>query len=156
MGLLVIKPGLRIEIFPANIALLGAISLAVSYATLRYLRLIDHYLVIINYRVYINSTVNLIILILLKSFKIPSPPDLLILTLLGVVALVAQITNTKAYQLAPATLLSLYTYSQIIFTSILALLFFKEIPNIFSMIRASFIIVNGYLNYRFKITNHTR
>lgn len=61
---------------------------------------------IINYRTYINSTVNLIILILQKGFKIPSLPDLIILILLGAVALAAQITVTKAYQLAPASLVS--------------------------------------------------
>ena len=152
-GLLVIKPGFRIDIFPAIVALLGAISIAVSHVTLRHLRLTDHYLVIINYRTYINSTVNLIILILLKSFKIPSPSDLLILTLLGAVALVGQITVTKAFQLAPASLVSLYTYSQIIFIGVFALLFFREIPDIFSIIGASFIIVSGYLNYRYKSNN---
>jgi len=152
-GILVIKPGFRIEIFPAMITLLSAIFSAFSHATLRHLRLTDHYLVIINYRVYINSLVNLIILILLKSFKMPSPSDLLILTLLGAVTLVGQITNTKAYQLAPASLVSLYTYSQIIFVSVFALLFFKEIPDIFSIIGASFIIISGYLNYRYKSNN---
>ena len=153
-GLLVIKPGFRIEIFPAMIALLSAICVAVSHATLRHLRLTDHYLVIINYRIYINSTVNLIILILQKSFKMPSPSDLLILTLLGAVSLVGQITVTKAHQLAPASLVSLYTYSQIIFVSVFALLFFKEIPDIFSIIGASLIIISGYLNYRYKSNNN--
>ena len=152
-GLLVIKPGFRIDIFPAMIALLAAICVAVSHATLRHLRLTDHYLVIINYRIYINSTVNLIILILQKSFKMPSLSDLLILTLLGAVSLVAQITVTKAYQLAPASLVSLYTYSQIIFVSIFGLLFFKEIPDIFSLVGVSFIIISGYLNYRYKSDN---
>ena len=75
------------------------------------------------------------------------------LTLLGAVALIGQISLTKAYQLAPASLVSLYTYSQIIFVSLFALLFFKEIPDVFSIIGASFIIASGYLNYRFKITN---
>ncbi len=152
-GLLVIKPGFRIEIFPAMIALLSAIFAAASHTTLRHLRLTDHYLVIINYRIFINGTVNLIILILQKSFKMPSPSDLLILTLLGAVTLVGQITVTKAYQLAQASLVSLYTYSQIIFVSVFALLFFKEIPDIFSIIGASFIIISGYLNYRYKSNN---
>ncbi len=49
-GLLVIKPGFRIDIFPTMIALLSAISIAVSHISLRHLRLTDHYLVIINYR----------------------------------------------------------------------------------------------------------
>jgi len=149
-GLLVIKPGFRIEIFPAMVALLTAICVAVSHTTLRHLRLTDHYLVIINYRIFINSLVNLIILILQKSFQMPNPSDLLMLTLLGVVTLVTQITVTKAYQLAPASLVSLYTYSQIIFVSIFALLFFKEIPDVFSILGASFIILSGYLNYRYK------
>ncbi len=152
-GLLVIKPGFRIDIFPAMIALLAATFTAASHTTLRHLRLTDHYLVIINYRIYINSLVNLIILILLKSFKMPSPSDLLFLTLLGAVTLVAQITVTKAYQLAPASLISLYNYSQIIFASVFALLFFKEIPDIFSICGASFIIISGYLNYRYKSNN---
>ena len=152
-ALLVIKPGFRVDIFPAIIALLSAIFIAFSHTTLRHLRLTDHYLVIINYRTYIISLVNLIILILQKSFKLPGPSDLLMLTLLGVVALIGQISLTKAYQLAPASLVSLYTYSQIIFVSLFALLFFKEIPDVFSIIGASFIIASGYLNYRFKITN---
>jgi drug/metabolite transporter (DMT)-like permease len=152
-GLLVIKPGFRIEIFPAIFALLSAIFIAASHTTLRHLRLTDHYLVIINYRTYINSLVNLTILILQKSFEIPSPSDLLILTLLGAVALVAQIAITKAYQLAPASLISLYNYSQIIFASLFALFFFKEIPDIFSIGGASFIIISGYLNYRYKSNN---
>ena len=152
-GLLVIKPGFRIEIFPALIALLSAIFMAFSHTALRHLRLTDHYLVIINYRIYINSTVNLIILLLQKTFKMPSPSDLLILTLLGAVTLVGQITVTKAYQLAQASLVSLYTYSQIIFVSVFGLLFFKEIPDIFSIIGASFIIISGYLNYRYKSNN---
>lgn len=152
-GLLVIKPGFRIDIFPAMSALLSAISISFSHATLRHLRLTDHYLVIINYRAYIISLLSLIILILQKGFKIPSPSDLLTLALLGAVGLIAQVTLTKAYQLAPASLISLYNYSQIIFASVFALLFFKEIPDVFSIIGASFIIASGYLNYRFKITN---
>jgi len=152
-ALLVVKPGFHIDIFPAMIALLSAIFIAVSHATLRHLRLTDHYLVIVNYRTYIISLVSLIILILQKSFKIPSPSDLLILTLLCTVTLVAQITITKAYQLAPASLISLYNYSQIIFASVFALLFFKEIPDIFSICGASFIIISGYLNYRYKSNN---
>jgi len=75
--------------------------------------------------------------------------DFFILILLGLFALAAQITLTKAYQLSPANLVSLYTYSQIIIASIFGLLFFKEIPDVFTVIGASFIITSGYLNYRF-------
>jgi len=152
-GILVIKPGFRVDIFPAMVALLTAIFAAAAHTTLRHLRLTDHYLVIINYRAYITGLVNLLILILYKSFKMPSSSDLLILTLIGAVTLVAQMAVTKAYQLAPASLVSLYNYSQIIFVSLFGLLFFKEIPDVFTIIGAIFIIVSGYSNYRFKANN---
>ena len=149
-GILVIKPGFRVDMFPAIIALLAAISIAVTHINLRYLRLTDHYLVITNYIAYIGGLVSIIILLLQKSFQVPSLSDLLILILLGLVALVAQITVTKAYQMAQASLVSLYTYSQIIFSSFFGLMFFKEIPDLLSIIGASFIIISGYLNYRYK------
>ena len=152
-GLLVIKPGVRIDIFPAIIAILAAIFGAFAHITLRHLRLTDHYLVIINYFAYISGLISLQILLFQKSFVIPNLFDFFILFLLGLFALGAQIYLTKAYQLAPANLVSLYTYSQIIIASIFGLLFFKEIPDIYTAIGASFIIISGYLNYRFKKNN---
>ena len=148
-ALLVIKPGLRLDMLPALVALVGAICAAVSSVTLRHLRMTDHYLVIINYYAYITGVVSLIILLLQQTFQLPSLSDCLVLILLGGIGLLGQIALTKAYQLAPASLISLYNYSQIIFGSVFGLLFFKEIPDIFSISGASFIIISGYLNYRF-------
>jgi len=152
-ALLVIKPGLRIDMFPIIIALLAAVSTATVHVTLRYLRLTDHHLVIINYFAYISGIISLIMLFLQKTYKVPSLFDLFILILIGGIAFLAQIALTKAYQLSPASLVSLYTYSQIIFASIFDLIFFKEIPDIFSIIGASCIIISGYLNYRYKSNN---
>lgn len=152
-ALLVIKPGLRLDMLPVLIALVAALCIAVSHVILRHLRLTDHYLVIVNYFAYISGLVSLTILLVQKSFQLPSLSDYLFLILLGGIGLLAQITLTKAYQLAPANLVSLYTYSQIIFASVFGLLFFKEIPDIFSIIGASFIVISGYLNYRYKSKN---
>ena len=80
-------------------------------------------------------------------------PDLLILTLFGSLALIAQITFTKAYQLAPASLVSLYNYSQIIFACTFGILFFKEIPDLSTISGAIFIVISGYLNYSYKSNN---
>jgi len=153
-GLLVIKPGFRIEMLPAMAALFSAICISFSHATLRHLRKTDHYLVIINYRAYIISLISLAILIFQKGFVFPNPSDYLNLTLLGIAALFAQVSLTKAYQYAPASLVSLYNYSQIIFASFFALFFFKEIPDLLTVLGALFIIISGYFNYRFK-SRHT-
>ena len=152
-ALLVIKPGLRLDILPALIALVAASCMAISFVCLRHLRLTDHHFVIVNYFSYISGLLSLIILLVQKSFQLPNLSDCLVLILLGLIGLAAQFTLTKAYQLAPANLISLYIYSQIIFASVFGLLFFKEIPDIFSIIGASFIIISGYLNYRYKLNN---
>ena len=154
-ALLIIKPGLRIDMFPALIALVSAIFVAASQVTLRHLRLTDHYLVIVNYLAYILGMVSLTILLVQNSFQLPSLSDLFFLFLLGGLALLSQITLTKAYQLAPANLVSLYTYAQIIFVSLFELIFFEDLPDIMTIIGAIFIIISGYLNYKYKKNNNS-
>jgi drug/metabolite transporter (DMT)-like permease len=48
-GILVIKPGFRLVMFPAITALIAAVFIALDHVTLRHLRLTDNYLTITNY-----------------------------------------------------------------------------------------------------------
>jgi len=146
-ALLVVKPGFHLDIFPAVIALLGAISTAGSHVALRSLRLTDHSLVIVNYFGY---SAGLVSLVMLLWQVIPDAFSLFILLLLGLVGLGGQFLLIKAYQMAPTKLVSLYLYLQIIFGALLGVLFFKEIPDLFSIFGAFLIIISGYLNYTFK------
>lgn len=150
-ALLVVKPGFRLDIYPAVIALLGAISTAGSHVALRSLRLTDHPLVIVNYFGYSIGLISFGILLWQGNFIIPDALSLFILLLLGLAGLGGQFALTKAYQLAPTKLVSLYLYLQIIFGALLGVLFFKEIPDLLSMFGASLIIISGYLNYKLKI-----
>lgn len=150
-ALLVIKPGFRLDMYPAVIALLGAIGTAGSHVALRSLRLTDHPLVIVNYFGYSIGLISFGILLWQGNFIIPDALSLFILLLLGLVGLGGQFALTKAYQLAPTKLVSLYLYLQIIFGALLGVLFFKEIPDLLSMFGASLIIISGYLNYKLKI-----
>lgn len=150
-ALLVVKPGFRLDIYPAVIALLGAISTAGSHVALRSLRLTDHPLVIVNYFGYSIGLISFGILLWQGNFIIPDALSLFILLLLGLVGLGGQFTLTKAYQMAPPKLVSLYLYLQIIFGALLGILFFREIPDLLSIFGAFLIIVSGYLNYKIKI-----
>jgi len=150
-ALLVVKPGFRLDIYPAVIALLGAISTAGSHVAIRSLRLTDHPLVIVNYFGYTIGLISFGILLWQGNFIIPDALSLLVLLLLGLVGLSGQFALTKAYQMAPTKLVSLYLYLQIIFGALLGVLFFKEIPDLLSMFGASLIIISGYLNYKLKI-----
>ena len=147
--LLIIKPGFRLDVFPGMIGIIGAVLTAGSHTAVRNLRLTDHPLVIVNYFGYIIGLISLGILLLQGNFIFPDIFGLFILFLLGIFGLGAQIAMTKAYQFAPAKLVSLYLYLQIIFGAFLAILFFKEIPDIFSVLGASLIITSGYLNFKY-------
>ena len=149
-ALLVIKPGFRLDIYPTVIALLGSISTAGSHVATRSLRLTDHPLVIVNYFGYSIGLVSLGILLWQGNFIIPDALSLFILLLLGLAGLGGQFTLTKAYQMAPAKLVSLYLYLQIIFGALPGVFFFKEIPDLFSIFGGSLIIISGYLNYKVK------
>jgi drug/metabolite transporter (DMT)-like permease len=74
---------------------------------------------------------------------------------MGFIFWVAQIALTNAYRVAPASLISPYFYSQIIFGIMYGLLIFREFPDIYSILGSSLIIVSGFFNYRVK-TNKIR
>lgn len=150
-AVLVVKPGFRSDIYPAIIGLLGAVLTAGSHVGLRQLRLTDHPLVIVNYFGYTIGLLSFGFLLWQGNFSIPNISSLFILILLGLVGLGGQIALTKAYQMAPTNMVSLYLYSQIIFSAFLGILFFKEIPDLFTISGATLIIISGYLNYKLKI-----
>jgi drug/metabolite transporter (DMT)-like permease len=105
-------------LFPVAICLLGTISVSASHVTLRYLRLTDHSLVIVNSFAFIISLTSLTILLKQGNIVKPKLNNLLIFILLGLVALFSQIAVTKSYQVARTNLVSLYSYFQIVFTGI--------------------------------------
>lgn len=70
----------------------------------------------------------------LLQFAPLSLPKLIFLLGAGLCAAVGQIFVTKAYSYAPAREISVYDYSQVIFSAILGFSFFGEIPDIYSLI----------------------
>ena len=152
-ALLVIKPGMRLEMLPVIVGVSATIFAAGVHISLRILRLTDHPLVIVYYYAIASALFSLVISVWQNNFVIPDFVSLMSLILLGLFALGAQITLTKAYQMAPAGMVSLYTYSQIIFAAIFGLLFFREFPDLLSILGAFLIIISGYLNYKLKNEN---
>jgi len=151
--ILIIKPGLRLEVLPTIIAVIGSVSNAGTNVTLRGLHLTDHPLVIVTFFTFSSCLTSLIVMLWQGNFYFPDPVNLLLLILLGLISLLAQITLTKAYQFAPANILALYLYSQIIFATMFDFFFFKKILDLFSVLGLSFVIISGYLNYRLRVTD---
>jgi drug/metabolite transporter (DMT)-like permease len=57
----------------------------------------------------------------------------MLLVLLGVFAALGQIALTFAYTGCPASEISIYDYSNIIFSSVLGFIFLKEVPDLLSI-----------------------
>ena len=117
---------------------------------MRYLRLTDKSLVIVNYFAFISSLTGLAILLKQENMVIPKLENLPILFFFGFIGLFAQTTLTKSYQLAQANVVSLYAYFQIVFSGILSFLVFKEFPDLLSVIGICIIFMSGYLNYKLR------
>lgn len=148
--LLVVKPGIHADIFPAILGLSGSIMDAIGLTVVRYLRSDDHPLVIVNYLGYIISLTALGILLWQGNFIIPDIRSLIILALIGLTGLGAQYTYTLSYHMAPPKLVSLYLYLIIVFSAIFDTFIFKEALDLFSLFGVSLVIVSGYLNFKVK------
>ena len=146
-ALIVIKPGFRVDILPAIIALAASLCVSMSHVILRQLRLTDTFLVIINYFAYISGFLSIFFLILRGNFIFPKYYDLAKLLLIGIISIGAQVGVTLAYNYAPASKISVYLYTQILFATILEYLFLGVFSDFLTLIGASIIVLAGIINF---------
>jgi len=148
-AILVIRPGFDSNLIPSLIALMSSLFAGVAYTLVRQLRKTDSAATVVFYFSFF-STIAMIPFMLSGSFVIPTALQALALLALGLFAAAAQMFMTNAYRHAEAGELSIYTYANIVFSSIFGLVLFQEIPDFFSVFGAVLIISAGYLNYRAK------
>ncbi|WP_423236873.1 EamA family transporter [Clostridium cochlearium] len=75
--------------------------------------------------------------------------QLLILLMSGVFASIAQFSLTYAYKIVPASEISIYNYSNVIFSQIIAFIIWQEIPDVYSFIGYVLIIGSSYIAYNY-------
>ncbi|GAB6109773.1 DMT family transporter [Fusibacter bizertensis] len=148
-ALLVIKPTFNVSILPAIIALLSAVFAGAAYTVIRKLVEYDNPTVIVFYFCLISSIV-LIPFMVIEGFAIPSLQEFIGLMSIGISALLAQLFMTNAYKYAPASELSIYTYINIVFSSLWGFLLWSEIPDSISIVGGLLIISAAFVNYTSK------
>jgi len=153
-ALFIIKPGIRVNFFPVFVGIFSAILLSGSYVVVRELRKSENALVIVNHLSWCICIFSLVGLIITRQFVLPNFFNYIQFMLLGLFGLVSQFTLTRAYQVVPASLVSLYMYTQIIFSCILDYFIFSDIPDLYSFFGTSLIIFSGYLNYSSRLKSH--
>ena len=129
----VVKPGQGLLGLPALVGLLGGFCAGTAFTFVR--KLGTHGVrgaQIVFYFSFISSIALLHICLL--QFRPLSAEQLLFLTGAGLCAAVGQIFVTKAYSYAPAKEISVFDYSQVIFSAILGFVILGELPDIYSFI----------------------
>ncbi|MBX7408532.1 DMT family transporter [Clostridium chauvoei] len=137
-SLFIIKPTFSVEILPALIGVSSAIFAGAAYTFVRYLGGKEKGATIVFIFSAFSCITTLPLVIL--NFKPPTITQLLYLLFAGVCASSSQFALTEAYKNAPAKEISIYDYSQIIFSAIIVFIVFNQIPDYLSIIGYLFII----------------
>lgn len=131
-ALFIIKPTFSIEIIPYLGGVMGAICAALAYTCLRALGNKEEYYTI----VFFFSMFSLIVILpaFIYVYEPMTLSQFIYLILAGVFASLGQFGITLAYKYAPAKEISIFDYSNIIFSAILSIFIFNQIPDMLSVI----------------------
>ncbi len=143
---LVIKPQFNSSIMPISILLISAILSGIAFTSLRALGDKENEYTIIFHYSFIS--VALSIPFLLFNFVLTDLKGTLILLSVGIFAAVGQIALTYAYKLAPASEVSIYDYSNIIFSSLIGYFFLQEQLDWIEIVGIIIIISSSIIVYK--------
>ena len=142
----VVKPTAGIASLPALVGLLGGFCAGTAYAFVRRLGIMGERREIIVFAFSGFSTlVSLPFLIF--DFHPMTAAQLSFLILAGVSAMIGQMNVTAAYSYAPASDISVFDYSQVIFAALLGFFVFGELPDTLSFIGYALIVGSAVLKW---------
>lgn len=144
---LVANPAFHSNLFPLFLAFLCAIFSSVSYTLLAYFKdKVDAVTVIMHFSTFcVLASFPFFIM----SFTLPSTRDFLLLLLMGTFGGFGQIALTYAYRMAPASEVSIYNYSGILFSMILGYVFLNETVPYTSLLGGALVVLASLLTYRY-------
>ena len=129
----VVKPGQGLLGFPALVGLLGGFCAGTAYTFVRRLGLRGVKGPQIVFYFSLFSLIAVLPFCILQG-RAMSGRELLFLLGAGICAAIGQIFVTKAYAYAPAKEISVYDYSQVLFSALLGFFILQEVPDLFSFI----------------------
>lgn len=147
-SLLIIKPSFDIDLLPYLAAILAAMFAGGAYTVLRVLgKKEKSYTVVLYFSTF--SVVALTPFVILNYQPMTfEQVGFLILTGLG--ATVGQFGTTIAYRLAPASEISIFNYSNVVFVTLIALPLLGEVPDIISVVGYVVIFIASFMMFKVK------
>ncbi len=144
-ALLIIKPTFSIAIIPYLAGIFGALFAASAYTCLRVLgKKEESYTIVFFFSMFSLITTFPMFIYVYEPMTIS---QLIYLLLAGLFASLGQFGITLAYRYAPAKEISIFDYTNIIFSAILSIFIFNQYPDILSMI--GYIVVFSAAFYMF-------
>lgn len=121
---IIFRPSFQSNPLPLIMALLSAVSSGIAYTLLGYFKdKVDGMTVIMHFSTF-SAVASFPFMI--KDFVLPNTQQFLLLMLIGVFGSLGQAFITYAYRFAPASEISIYNYSGILFSMILGLFILGE------------------------------
>ncbi|WP_338562600.1 DMT family transporter [Paraclostridium sordellii] len=146
-ALFIIKPTLNFEVIPSVAGTMGAIFAAAAYTCLRVLGGKEKfYTVVFFFSLFSTLVILPFTIVVYKSMTIVQFGYLI---LAGIFASIGQFGVTLAYKYAPAKEISIFDYSNIIFSAIISIIIFNTIPDKFSFIGYIIIFSASYYMFRY-------
>ena len=144
-ALLIIKPVFNLSIIPYICGFLSALFAGAAYTCVRALSGKENHYTIVFY----FSCFSVVVLLpfLITNYKPMSMTQFMYLILAGIFATVGQFCITLAYKYAPAREISIFDYSNIIFSAIISMIMFNQLPDILSFL--GYIIIFSASLYMF-------
>ncbi|EMK3304023.1 DMT family transporter [Vibrio vulnificus] len=126
------------------IALLGAFGSSIAYVIVRKLSRTEDSSVIIFYFPLVALPVSA--MLIGDDFVVPDVALILVLILVGIFTQIGQFGLTKAMQTQTAGNASAYSYVQIVFSALLGVVLFNEVPSIWTLLGGSLIVIGALIN----------
>ena len=135
-----LRPGPGTLSWPALIALAGSFTFSLSMIATRYLRGTSDTVLVTTQTV---AALGFGAIAAPFAWVAPSPRDLVLLALLGIVAMIAHLCINRSLKLAPASVVVPYQYTTIIWAVAFGYLVFEDVPDAAMLIGAAVIIAAG-------------
>ena len=133
-----------LPMFSVMIAILGAFGSSIAYVIVRKLSQTEDSSVIIFYFPLVALPAS--ILLIGDQFVMPDLYLTMMLVLVGVFTQIGQLGLTKAMQTQEAGKASAYSYVQIIFSVVLGIVFFGELPSAWTYLGGALIVTGALIN----------
>ena len=146
-SILIVKPSFNFsQMLPTLAAFMGGVGAGLAYASIRKLSYLgcNGKIIILFFSAF---SMLLSVPYMITSFNPMSGQQILMLCLAGGCAAGGQFSVTAAYYHAPANKISIYDYSQVLFSTLFGFIFFAQLPDWMSLLGYIIIITMAIINY---------